>query len=156
MQCVQLVCAAILMDKKFDCHTKTIILYMNLPQECGTGLWIPLVKTSLGSVSLRSTGIQAFHLPASVPVTAKEVLLFVDVQIGNSSPDISSHVKIYTRYNGAHFAKYISVHSFPQGAWSTNSDNIWLPLSYSRTIYVKRPNSHYGSVRCTIDIIGYR
>ena len=132
---------------------------MNFPQECGTGLWIPLVKTSLGSVSLQTTGIQAFHLPAAVPVTAKEVLLFVDVQVGTSNPDTSSHVKIYTINNGNHYAKYISVHSYEQEAWSTNSDNIWLPLSASRTIYVKSPKSHYsshGSVRCTIDIIGYR
>ena len=129
---------------------------MNLPQECGTGLWIPMVKTSLGSVSLQTTGIQAFHLPAAVPATAKEVLLFVDVQIGHSRPHISSHVKIYTIHNGIHFAKYISVHSYDQDAWSTNSDNIWLPVFASRTIFVKSPRSHYDSVRCTIDIIGYR
>ena len=71
-------------------------------------------------------------------------------------PDVTSHVKIYTIYNGAHFAKYISAHSFPQNAWSTNSDNIWLPLFGSRTIYAMSPNVHSGNAGITIDIIGYR
>ena len=112
-------------------------------------------KTSLGSVSLQTTGIQVFHLPASIPATAKVIVLFVDVQVGNTSPDKSSHVKIYTENNGVHYAQYISVHTYPQGGWSTNSDNILLPLFTSRTVYVKSPNQHYCA-SCTIDIIGYR
>ena len=124
-----------------------------------TGHWIPLGKISIGNVSLNTTGVQAFHLPVSVPVTAKEVLLFVDIQVGHTSPDRSSHVKLYTTHNGVHYAKYISVHTYDQSAWSTNSDNIWLPLFTSRTIYVKSPNAHYnnrGPIYITIDIIGYR
>ena len=115
-----------------------------------------MVKTSLGSVSLQTTGIQAFNLPAEVPVNAAEVLLFVDVQVGTSTPDISSHVKIYTMYKGNHYAKYISVHSYEQEAWSTNSENMWLPFFANKTIYVQSPNSHYRNVGITIDAIGYR
>ena len=119
--------------------------------------WTPLDKRRLGSASLKTTGAQAFHLPATVPVTAKEVLLFVDIQIGRTQPGRSSHIELYTAHNGVHYAKYISVHTYDQNAWSTNSDNIWLPLFASRTIYVKSPNTHTDSiVFCSIDITGYR
>ena len=92
----------------------------------------------------------------TVPLTAKKVLLFVDIQVGFSPPNGWSHIKVYTIHNGVHYAKYISVHTYPQNAWSTNSDNIWLPLFASRTIYVKSPNANTRNAVCRIDIIGYR
>ena len=138
------------------------MVQINLLQEsddddvANTGHWTPLGKTRLGSSSLKTTGAQAFHLPVSVPVTAKEVLLFVDIQVGISNPNRISHVKLYTIHNGVHYAKYISVHTYEQDAWSTNSDNIWLPLFPNRVIYVQSPGTHFGNSFCTIDIIGYR
>ena len=143
-------------------YTITTVVQINLLQEsddddvANTGHWTPLGKTRLGSASLQTTATQAFNLPVSVPVTAKNVLLFVDVQVGTSNPERISHVKLYTTHKGVQYAKYISVHTYSQGAWSTNSDNIWLPLFTSRTVYVKSPGTHFGNSFCTIDIIGYR
>ena len=48
----------------------------------GRRLWTPLAKTHLGSVNVQTTGTQAFHVPATVPTAANEVLLFVDVLVG--------------------------------------------------------------------------
>ena len=87
---------------------------MNLPQECGTGLWIPLVKTSLGSVSMQTIGIQAFHLPAAVPVASKEVLYCL---FGSSRPD-ALYTMEFTLPN-----TYLCTHN-GQSAWSTNSENM--------------------------------
>ena len=87
-----------------------------------------LAKTRLGSINIETTGIQAFHLPAIVPTTAKEVLLFVDVLVGQTSPTKHSHVKIYTVHEGIHYAKYVSAHMYYQPALYVNSDNIWFPL----------------------------
>ena len=124
------------------------------------GPWTPVSKRQLGRVNLRTTIPYAFHIPSWwIPARATEVLLFVDVQWGNSSPDESSHIEIYTRRNGVHYSKYISMHTFEQSAWSTNSDNIWLPLFTSReTVYVKTPRVHNGGPHfgLTIDVIGYR
>ena len=122
------------------------------------GPWTPVSKLRLGYVNLRTTIPHAFHIPSwMVPASAKEVLLFVDAQWGTSSPDRSSHIEIYTRRYGVHYSKYISIHTYDQNAWSTNSDNIWLPLFTSgETVYVKTPRIHTINVGITIDVIGYR
>ena len=123
----------------------------------GRRLWTPLAKTRLGSVNVQTTGTQAFHVPATVPTTANEVLLFVDVLVGYTSPSAHSHVKIYTIHKGIHYAKYVALYTYLQNALSTNSDNMWLPLFASRTIYVKVPNRYNPrNMFLTIDIIGYR
>ena len=123
----------------------------------GRRLWTPLGKTRLGYINTETTGTQAFHLPARVPNTATEVLLFVDVVSGLTSPGEHSHVKIYTLNNGVHYAKYVAVHTYRQLAVYVNSDNIWLPLFASRTIYVQVPSRHNRqNMHISIDIIGYR
>ena len=120
-------------------------------------LWIPLAKTRLGYINIETTGIQAFHLPAIVPTTAKEVLLFVDVLSSLTSPTGHSHVKIYTVHEGIHYAKYVSAHTYNQQAVYVNSDNIWLPLFSSKTVYVQVPNRHNRlNIHISIDITGYR
>ena len=118
-------------------------------------LWIPLAKTRLGYINIQTTGIQAFHLPAIVTTTAKEVLPFVDVLVGQTSPTEHSHVKIYTIHEGIHYAKYVSVHTYNQRALYVNSDNIWLPLFVSKTVYVQVPNRH-NQLNMQVSIIGYR
>ena len=120
--------------------------------------WTPVRKLHLGSVNLRTTKPYAFHIPSwKVPASAKEVLLFVDAQWGRSSPDRSSHIEIYTRHHGVHYSKCISMHTYHQEAWSTNSDNFWLPtFTRSETVYVKTPHVHTGNLGITIDVIGYR
>ena len=115
-----------------------------------------MAKTRVANVKMDTTVTQAFHLSTSiVPATATEVLLFVYVDVGTSTDKISD-VEIYTLQNGVHYAKYISLHTYNQNAWSTNTDNIWPPLFTSKTIYVKSPNAHYGNVRFYISVIGYR
>lgn len=139
-----------------------LLVIMSLTVACvhvsAHGPWTPLGKRYLGRVSLRTTTPYAFHISSwSVPARATEVLLFIDAEWGGSAPDRSSHIEIYTRKNGVHYSKYISIHTYAQKAWSTNSDNIWLPVFTSReTIYVRTPHIHTGNVGITLDIIGYR
>ena len=120
--------------------------------------WTPVRKLHLGSVNLRTTKPYAFHIPSwKVPASAKAVLLFVDAHWGTSSPGRLSHIEIYTRHHGVHYSKYISMHTYHQEAWSTNSDNFWLPtFTRSETVYVKTPHVHTGNLGITIDVIGYR
>ena len=135
-----------------------VIMSLTVAGVSAHGPWSPLSKRRLANVNLQTTSLQAFHIPSWwIPAGATEVLLFVDAQWGNSRPDRSSHIEIYTRRNGVHYSKYISMHTYNQGAWSTNSDNIWLPLfTRGETIYVKTPHTHSGYRALTIDIIGYR
>ena len=128
---------------------------INLLQGSDFEEWTPTSKTRLGNISLSTTATQAFHLPALIPASANNTLLFVDIQAGRSSPDRSSHVKLYATHNGVQYTKYISVHTYDQEAWSTNSDNIWLPVLPNRVIYAQSPSEHSGHIISTIDIIGY-
>ena len=82
--------------------------------------------------------------------------MYAEVQVGSSSPDKASRLKLYTEEGSKRYEQYLVVHTYNQNAWSTNSDNMWFPLTESRRLHMEIPDSHSGNVSATVFVIGYR
>ena len=120
--------------------------------------WTSVPMTSIGSSELHHTGTLAYDIPAVIPSSAKEVLVLATVHAGNAGPnDCIHYIKIYTQYNqGRRYEKYIVVKSYKQEAWSTNSDNLWLPVTADRKIFVELNKAHTGNIDFTLHATGHR
>ena len=119
--------------------------------------WTSVPMTRIAYSTLRHTGTLAYDIPSMIPSSAREVLMLASIQTGYSGPrDRVQYIKIYTQQNHRHFEKYIMVKSYDQGAWSTNSDNLWFPMTPSRQVFVELTTTHYGNILFTLHVIGYR
>lgn len=118
--------------------------------------WTSVTMTQIGSSSFQSAHTVSYLIPSVIPNTANEVFVYGEFQSGRSSPDRTSHFKIYTENNGRRYEQYILLHSFGQSAWNTNSDNLWFPMPRNRRIYMHIPNVHGGNIWGTLYAIGYR
>ena len=128
------------------------------PCDCGSAVnWTSVTMTSIVSSNLRNTGTLTYDIPSVIPSSAKEVLLLASVGVGYSGPEGRSHyIKIYTEQGTHQYEKYIFIFSYGQGAWNTNSDNLWFPLTTERKVYVKLTYAHSGNLNLYIHAIGYR
>ena len=119
--------------------------------------WTSVPMTRIVYSRLRHTGTLAYDIPYVVPSSATEVLMLATVQVGYSWPrDRVHYIKMYTQRNHRHFEKYIVVKSYNQNAWSTNSDNLWFPMTPSRQVFVKLSAAHASNIEFTLHVIGYR
>lgn len=120
--------------------------------------WTPVPKTQIADVNTSQQGIQTFDLPKEIiPTAAQEVLVFVSLQSGHSQPhDAMDDIKIFTADESNEYAKYITIHTYRQSAWSTNSDNVWFPVTNNRKISVDMPQSFQPNVIFVLSAIGYR
>lgn len=119
--------------------------------------WTSVPRTLIGSTQLRHIGTQAYDIPSVIPSSAKEVLVLADMQTGYSSPnDVIQYVKIYTQKNSRNFEQYIILRSYHQSAWSTNSDNLWFPMTTGRKVYVESTKAHTQNLVLNLHAIGYR
>ena len=106
---------------------------------------------------LRRAGTLAYDIPNVIPNSAREVLVLVSVTVGHSGPaHRTHHVKVYTEQGQRQYEKYVFLISRGQSAWNTNSENMWLPLTSGRQVFVKSSYAHTGAVEVTVDAIGYR
>ena len=109
-----------------------------------------------GTINMETTNIQSFDIPAAVPETACEVLVYVYV-IKGTATEYSSNMKIYTESNmNRRFEKYLHIYTYPQSAVSTVSENMFLPVTSDRKIHVRLTRTHPGNVSGYVYIIGYR
>ena len=60
--------------------------------------WESFDMVRIGTINMNSTDIQSFDIPAAVPETACEVLVYVYV-IKGTATEYSSNMKIYTESN---------------------------------------------------------
>ena len=119
--------------------------------------WTSVPLTQIGHTTFRHSGTLSYEIPNVIPDDAKEVLIYADFQSGSSGPrDRISHFKIFTEKGANDYAKYISLHSYGQAAWNTNSDNLWFPMPSNRRVYLNVPNVHSGNIRGRLYVIGYR
>ena len=119
--------------------------------------WTSVQLTRIASFYLRHTGTLAYDIPNIIPITAKEVLVLADVQVGTSGPSNRQHyIKIYTQQGSQQYEKYITLKSYGHNAWNTNSDNLWFPMTSSRQVFVELTSAHTGSIIFTLHVIGYR
>jgi hypothetical protein len=123
--------------------------------------WTPTPKILLGSLPANPLGTVVFPIPASIPTTAKEVLVYAYIRTGynysSSLLEADIEFKIYTEESGVQYAHYLFAHWYPQNAWSYNSGTFWLPITSAREIRVTStgvpaPGNWVGE----IFIIGYR
>ncbi len=122
--------------------------------------WTPIANARILSMTLTHPGVvQSYNIPYSVPNSAKAVLIYAVVRCGYSGPDTSQNIAIYTEglYGYPRYKKYLFVHSYPQKAYSFNSDNMWFPMPTNRKVYVTYPTAMSLSTGCrlTLDAIGY-
>ena len=125
--------------------------------------WTPVPKVKLGQVDTNQQGTQSFGLREIIPQAAREVLLYVNLQVGDSDPhDVSDDIKIFTADGSNEYAKYMAIHTYHQNAWVTNSSNMWLPITEKREISVVLPRSYKtgrfddNHVHLILSVIGYR
>ena len=119
--------------------------------------WTSVTRTRVGSTHSRSTGTLAYGIPSVIPSSAKEVLILASATVGNSGPSGRGHyIKIYTQQDSQQFEKYIYIVTYPQNAVSTNSDNLWFPMTTGRQVFVELTYAHTDSLKFFLHAIGYR
>ena len=119
--------------------------------------WTSVRMTSIGSTSLRTTGTLAYDIPSVIPNSAKEVLILASAYIGTSGPSVRDHyIKIYTQQGSQQFEKYIYIMTYSQDAVSTNSDNLWFPMTTGRQVFVELTYAHTDNLNFFLHAIGYR
>ena len=119
--------------------------------------WTSIPIDYLGTFELSYSSTHTFDFPYAVPRDATEVLVYAVVNVGASGPDSRFNIKIYTQEDYNHrYEKYIAVHPYPQSAWSTNSENMWFPMTSDRKFYVNVPRSDEGNSDIELYVIGYR
>ena len=119
--------------------------------------WTSIPITNIAKFELNYPNTRSYDIPYSIPDGASEVLVYTVINTGASGPDERENIKIYTQddyYNV--YAKYIAVHPYPQMSWSTNSDNMWFPMTRERKIHVNVPISEEGNADVEMYVIGYR
>ena len=129
-------------------------------QQCDcspTITWTSVPMTSIGTSTLQHTGTVAYDIPSVIPNSAKEVLVLASASAGVSGPNDRTHyVKIYTEQDQTQYEKYIFLTSYNQNAYhTTNSDNLWFPMTSGRQVFVKLTYVHTGYVRVFLHAIGY-
>ena len=120
--------------------------------------WNPLPLTTdrpLGHITFEKA-VYDFDLPEDLPRSAREILLFIFVDIGWSKPNRRISLKVFTQVDGRHQAHYMSLHTYEQHSFSTNSDNIWLPVGSDRKVYVDVPHTCERGLEGCVCLIGYR
>ena len=119
--------------------------------------WESIPLTEIGVINLGTTADQVFYIPANVPNTANEVLVYVYVRTGHSRGGFT-HVRIYTQKSeGRRFEKYLTNHAYPQDAHTYTADNMWFPLTTERRVHVTVTTAvEIRNTDAKIYVIGYR
>ena len=134
-----------------------VLLVLPLIAQAVNSNWTSIPITPIAKFELNYPNTRSYSIPYSIPDSAAEVLVYTVINTGASGPDERENIKIYTQddyYNV--YAKYIAVHPYPQMSWSTNSDNMWFPMTRERKIHVNVPISEEGNADIEVYVIGYR
>jgi len=119
--------------------------------------WNPLGKIHLGTLPLNTITTVSYNIPVSVPPDAKEVLVYMYARTGVANPDSDLELRIYTKEGTIEYSYYLLIHGYNQSAWSYNSDNLWLPVTSDRKIYVQSIGTRMTGYRVgNIYVLGYR
>lgn len=119
------------------------------------GRWNP-VNISLGQLPF-SAGVATFDIPPGIPDGAKEILVYAWIEKGNYGGSDGARVyTIYTQDGPTKYAGKISTHQYENQAWVLNSDNMWLPVTAERKLYVQLNAAITGNKAGGIELLGYR
>ena len=117
--------------------------------------WTSVTKTSIGSSDLRHASTMTFTIPNIIPSSAREVLIFVGIHSGTSDRGPNHDLKVFTQIGTNRYEKYLTLYSWTQDAWNTNSDNMWFPMPPNRRVYLTVPAIHGRNAGARLFAIGY-
>lgn len=126
------------------------------------GRWVPSLSYTPYYVAnlFPSTyiGTYSHNIPSTIPSSAKEILIHAYIARGaqGSSLGLPYGINIYTQQGSDKYLNRISIINYRNDAWVINSDNMWLPVTNDRKVYVEIPAQLDGNVWSQIQIIGYR
>ena len=119
--------------------------------------WTSIPMTKIGGTDLRHAATLAFDIPAVIPSTAKELLVYGYFWNGNANNGPVRHLKIYTQEGSdTKYEKYLMSYAYPQSAINTNSDNMWFPMPTNRKIFLQVDSDHGANCTSHFHVIGYR
>jgi hypothetical protein len=96
-------------------------------------------------------------IPATIPNTAREILVYAQVATGyvKGGPH---RFRIATGLEGGREAAfYLYAVGQPQQSWAYNSDNVWLPMPINRELVLQAEGEpFFGDWNSEVRVIGYR
>jgi len=97
------------------------------------------------------------QIPAAVPNTAREILVYAQIATGyvEGGPH---RFRVSVRLDGGREAAfYLYANGQPQQGWAYNSDNVWLPMPKNRELILQADGKpFFGDWNSEVRIIGYR
>ena len=127
-----------------------------IPRDAPSVAYQP-VDVTLGELPDGNGAQAARPIPAAVPDTAREILVYAQVATGyvKGGPH---RFRIATRLeNGQETGFYLYAIGQPQQSWAYNSDNVWLPMPKNRELILQADGEpFFGDWDSEVRIIGYR
>lgn len=128
-----------------------------LPARRASAVSYRAVDLTLGELPGGAGAAVARPVPAEIPETAQEILVYAQVATGyvKGGPH---RFRIATRLDsGEEAAFYLYAIGRPQQGWAYNSTNMWLPMSKKRELLLQTEGEpFFGDWNSELRIIGYR
>jgi len=121
--------------------------------------WVPCWY-DLGEVSYTQNVVVPYNVPAAIPASASEILVYMQYHHGdNGNAQTLGDYQVYTKDGGTLYSFYMHVdagHS-QAGFWTSSSELEWLPLTSERRVYAKQTFlTITGNKWGRVYIVGYR
>ena len=119
-------------------------------------VWKPIF-TPIGEGTLNFVQTYQFNIENIIPDTATQVLIYARTHCGNTKQPaaVFADVSVFVNIDGMLLSKYLLVIGYAQDAYNTNSDNMWFPVSSTKTIHVDSPRPIPGICEFRLTAIGY-
>ncbi len=122
--------------------------------------WTPIARVLLGTVNPLTFGTWNYAIPAAVPATAREVLVYWYLWAGDN-PGLSNSLlesAVYTDSAGVNYIFYLFGLLTSPATTSFTSNNVWLPVTANRTIHLTISGAFAptGAGETGAYVIGYR
>ena len=118
--------------------------------------WTSVPFVHIGTTNLKHAATLSFTIPSIVPSSAREILIHAGFSTGSSNNGPQQFIKIFTQIGTAKYEKYLLMHSYPQNAINTNSDNMWFPMPPNRRVYLTLQTAVGSYSGARLHAIGYR
>ena len=83
--------------------------------------------------------------------------MYATVRCGwSSSTHMEADIEYYVEVNGVRYKHYLHMYGYRQGAYNTNSDNMWFPMPSNRMLHVEVPLEFTGHCTSVARVIGHR
>ena len=115
------------------------------------------VEIALGGLPSGEGERRVRQIPAAVPNTAREILVYAQIATGyvEGGPH---RFRVSVRLDGNREAAfYLYANGQPQQGWAYNSDNVWLPMPKNRELILQADGKpFFGDWNSEVRIVSYR